>query len=212
MKVWMMLVFVISAFSGQVYAATVECTLITPKWLGLGRLSKTLEEQQLVGFANYQDEYYKRNQVRKMMRKAIINNPNIGKRAEHTFTFHPIYESAAEMYVNYDYVNDDFKEGVTFALITLFHNSIVPVLNDLDENEKIEILDETLLKPITTSSYNDLNQIYEYMNLYHVGSYGGMLESITLVDDIHAEEYTVKYQGTDASSKRNIIVGNCKEI
>ena len=81
MKVLMMLVFVISAFSGQVYAATVECTLITPKWLGLGRLSKTLEEQQLVGFANYQDEYYKRNQVRKMMRKAIINNPNIGKRA-----------------------------------------------------------------------------------------------------------------------------------
>jgi hypothetical protein len=205
-----MLVFVISAFSGQVYAATVECTLITPKWLGLGRLSKTLEEQQLVDFSRDANEIYNRNQVRKMMRKAVINN--VGRRAEHTFTFHPIYESAAEMYVNYDHVNDDFKEGVTFALITLFHNSVVPVLSTLDENEKIEILDDTLLKPITTSSYNDFNQIYQYMNLYHVGSYGGMLESITLVDDVHAEDYTVKYQGTDASSKRNIIVGNCKEI
>ena len=215
MKIWLTLASIISVVSlpAQAYGGAssypeVTCKLITPKWLGLGRLTKTLKEQQLVDFNLEQDKQYTRNKVRKMMRKAVIED--VGRRQEHTFTFHPHFSWGAYTYFSnpYSEINDNVTEGITFALITHFHDSIVPVLEDLHLAGKIRV-DENILKPITDSTWANMNEVYRYMELYNAGSYGGMKDSITIVDDVNAIDQEIRYEGFDHESKRNILVGNC---
>jgi hypothetical protein len=170
-----------------------------------------LKEQQLVDFNLEQDKQYTRNKVRIMMRKTVIED--VGKRQEYTFTFHPHFAWGAYTYVSYPEsgVNDSVTEGITFALITHFHNSIVPVLEDLHLAGKIRV-DENILKPITDSNWASMDEVYRYMELYHAGNFGGMKDSITIVDDVDATDPEIRYEGSDHESKRNILVGNCEVI
>lgn len=187
----------------------IECTMATPKWLGIGRLTQNLGGHGLVMYP--ENGRYTQDGVRKALRKTILAEHGLNN--EVTFTFHPVFARQAKETVDSlesstVFVSESFKQGVNFALLKIYHNQIVAPLKELDNADKIEITDEKLLSPISNSTFLNFNEIYSYMNYY----YAGMTESVTIVADATDKKSEVFYDGSDSGSKRTIHVSNCHEI
>ena len=142
------------------------------------------------------------------MRKRIVKNIGIGKKIP--FTFHPVFTEGARDVIESNFINlnDDFKNGVAFALASEFNSQIIPLMTKLDDQGKIEILDQDLFLPLIDSDYLSLSDILYYNNEY----FPGMDDAVTVLNNIDApvSELNVLAKGDDSDSKRRIRVGDCQ--